>query len=73
MSITNEAKNNVSVINLAKAGFGWNYDDASLTYDGEFDPLTGLPVLYDSLGTAPTFTNEAKNNVSFTNEAKNNV
>ena len=74
MSITNESKNNVSVVNEIKAGSGWSYDQAGgLTYDGALDPISGMPVFYDGIGTLPVFTNESKNNVSVTNEAKNNI
>lgn len=74
MSFTNEAKNDVSVINEAKSGSGWLYDQGGgFTYDNEFDPVTGMPVYYDAIGSTPTFTNEAKNDVSFTNEDKNNI
>jgi hypothetical protein len=71
--ISNESKNNVSVVNEIRPGIGWNYDQSPLTYDGALDPISGMPVFYDGIGTTPTFTNESKNNVSVTNEAKNNI
>lgn len=73
MTILNESKNTVSVVNEPKAGYGWDYDEAFLTYDGEFDPITGMRVQYDGLGTVPVVVNESKNTVSVTNESKNNV
>ena len=74
MSITNESKNNVNVINEIKAGSGWLYDQGGgFTYDNEFDPISGMPVFYDGIGTIPVITNESKNTVSVTNESKNNV
>lgn len=73
MSITNESKNSVSVVNEFKSGTGWYYDQDGLTYDGEFDPISGMPVFYDGIGTVPVITNESKNSVSVTGEAKNNV
>lgn len=73
MSISNESKNNVTVVNEFKAGSGWTYDQIGITYDGVLDPISGMPVFYDGVGTAPTITNESKNSVSVTNESKNNV
>jgi len=70
----NESKNNVSVFNEAKSGSGWLYDQGGgLTYDGELDPISGMPVFYDGIGTAVSPTNESKNNISVTNEAKNDI
>lgn len=70
----NESKNNVSVYNEAKSGSGWTYDQGGgLTYDGELDPISGMPVFYDGIGTAVSPTNESKNNVSVTGESKNNI
>ena len=43
-----------------KAGSGWDYDDTNITYDGVVDPVSGLPVYYDSLGTQPTFSGRVK-------------
>lgn len=57
---TNTAKNTGVINRYVKAGYGWNYDDPNITYDGATDPLTGLAVLYDGEGTLPTFTNQAK-------------
>ena len=72
--MTNEAKNNVLVFNEAKSGSAWTYDQGGgLTYDGELDPISGMPVYYNGIGTNPIITNEAKNSVSVTNEAKNNI
>jgi hypothetical protein len=60
---TNLARIAASPKRYAKAGSGWDYDQPEITYDGEFDPITGLPVLYDSLGIMPVITNLAKNAV----------
>ena len=74
MSISNESKNIVSVVNEAKSGSGWTYDQGGgLTYDGALDPVSGMPVFYDGIGTTPVITNESKNNVTVSNEAKNNI
>lgn len=56
----NTSKSSVTLGVVTKAGQGWLYDQAGLTYDGVTDPTTGLPVYYDSLGTTPTFTNLPK-------------
>jgi hypothetical protein len=71
--ISNEAKNNISVVNEAKSGSGWLYDQIPLTYDGALDPISGMPVFYDGIGSAIVITNESKNSVSVSNEAKNNI
>lgn len=72
--ITNEVKNNVSVVNEAKSGSAWLYDQGGgFTYDNALDPISGMPVYYDGIGTTPVITNESKNNASVTNESKNNV
>lgn len=61
-SFSNTSKNAASPKRYAKAGSGWDYDQPEITYDGELDPITGLPVFYDGLGLTPTITNETKNN-----------
>jgi len=63
VSFTNESKGSVSVVGESKSGLGWTYDQVPLTYDGALDPITGMPVFYDGLGTTPVITNESKNNV----------
>lgn len=68
MSYTNKAKsttvtavkvsqNSSTPSNMVKAGQPPPYD-SNITYDG-LDPY-GRPVYYDSLGTAPSFTNKSK-------------
>jgi hypothetical protein len=59
-TFANLDKNTGTIGRYVKAGQGWNYDDPSITYDGATDPITGLPVYYDGLGTAPSFTNQTK-------------
>lgn len=72
--MVNESKNNVSVYNEAKSGSGWLYDQGGgLTYDGELDPISGMPVFYDAIGTAVSPVNESKNSVSVVGEDKNNI
>ena len=60
-TFTNTSKNVSSWRRQIKTGGGWLYDETGLTYDGATDPTSGLSVLYDSEGTAPTFTNLTKN------------
>ena len=60
-SATNTAKNAASPKRYAKGGAGWDYNQPEITYDAVTDPITGLPVKYDSLGTTPTITNLSKN------------
>lgn len=57
---TNTQKSTVTLGRVVKAGQGWLYDQIGLTYDGATDPVTGLPVNYDSLGTAPSWSNIPK-------------
>lgn len=57
---TNAQKSSVTLGRVVKAGQGWQYDQPGITYDGATDPVTGLPVYYDSLGTQPTWNNLAK-------------
>ncbi len=58
---TNETKTAASPKRYAKGGSGWDYNQPEITYDGTNDPITGLPVNYDGLGTTPTVTNLTKN------------
>ena len=58
-SPTNTSKNAISPNNVKKGGSGYPYD-SYLTYDQELDPVTGLPVFYDTLGTEPTIINVPK-------------
>lgn len=60
--MTNDTRPSTIWNRYGKDGAGWLYDQAEITYDGATDPITGLAVLYDSLGTLPVFTNEAKTN-----------
>ena len=43
-----------------KAGSGWDYNDPNLTYDGTTDPVSGLNITYDGVGTLPVFTGRTK-------------
>lgn len=49
----------VTLTARVRAGQGWPYNDATLIYDGAIDP-EGREVLYDSIGTSPTFTGQNK-------------
>ena len=60
-TFTNTAKNAASPKRYAKGGSGWDYDQPEITYDGTTDPITGLPIFYDSLGTTPVIANLTKN------------
>lgn len=68
--MTNESKPAVTAKNEIKPGQGYLYDDADLNYHQEFDPLTGAPIFYDSIGVTPTPSNESKLSASASNEAK---
>lgn len=49
--------------NLEKPGFangGWDYNENNLEYNQDLDVDTGLSVVYNALGTANTWTNQAK-------------
>jgi hypothetical protein len=39
---------------------GWEYNEASLTYDGLLDPISNLPVYYNSMGSSVSYTNLTK-------------
>ena len=67
VTMTGENKSSaVSMKPIYKAGTGWAYDDSELTYDGEFDDH-GRQVFYDSIGTLPVLTGQAKSsNVTLT-------
>lgn len=68
-TMTPTAKNTVTLNPMYKAGTGWDYDDANLTYDGEFD-AEGRRVLYDGIGTATTLTPLSKNTAVMTGLAQ---
>ena len=60
-TFTTETKPSGTISDLQeKTGSGWNYDEDNLTYDAVTDPDTGLPVLYDSLGTNTSWNLESK-------------
>ncbi len=58
VSNTNTSKNSATIRGITKAGQPQNYDSGTLTYDGG-DPW-GRDVNYDAVGTAASFTNQAK-------------
>lgn len=58
-SPTNEAANAASFSGQKKPGQGYQYD-SYLTYDEGTDPLSNNAVLYDGIGSEPSWTNEAK-------------
>ena len=60
-TVTNTTKNAASPKRYGKGGSGWDYDQPEITYDAVTDPIAGLPVFYDSLGTTPVITNLTKN------------
>lgn len=59
VSATNNSKSSTTIVNHVKAGEGYAYD-SERTYDQEFDPETGAPMLYDSVGTTPVIVNQSK-------------
>lgn len=59
VSATNVPKTASTFFNQLKAGSAQVYD-SYLTYDELNDPLTGMPVTYDGVGTLPTWTNLPK-------------
>jgi hypothetical protein len=48
-------KTSATLSGLKKAGVGWDYDQADITYDMTVD-AQGREVLYDGLGQATTLT-----------------
>lgn len=59
-TMANATKHAATFTRYVKAGFGWNYDEPTLTYDGATDPISGSAVLYDSIGTLPVWANATK-------------
>ena len=59
-SMGSTSKNSATMNGMIRAGQGWKYDEAGITYDGEFD-ADGRRVLYDGIGTAPTMIPLTKN------------
>lgn len=41
---------------VPKIGAGWDYDEATYTYDEDLDPSTGAIITYNSAGTATVWT-----------------
>ena len=61
---------NIVLTPMTKAGSGWAYDRADITYDGEFDPQ-GRRVTYDGVGTLPVFSGQSKSaTITLTAQAK---
>ena len=58
-TFANVSKNTGTIYRYMKGGEGVPYDSLA-TYDDEFDPISGNPLMYDTAGTAPVFTNLAK-------------
>lgn len=57
-TMTNESANASSPNRYYKAGQKYNYD-SHIPYDG-VDPISGTTVYYDSVGTAPSYSNQSK-------------
>jgi hypothetical protein len=57
-TFSNTSRSSTSSYAVTKAGQAAFYD-TNITYDG-VDPVSGLPVYYDSVGTAPSYTNQSK-------------
>lgn len=57
---SNQPKSTTSygAINQVKAGLGWLYDQAGITYDGMTDPVSGNTVYYDGLGVVTVWVTE---------------
>ena len=49
---------------MKKAGQGYTYDEADMTYDGATDPKGGQEVRYDASGVAPIITNLSKSSLA---------
>ena len=63
-TMTGTNKSSATTMNpMIKAGQDWDYNEANLTYDGEFD-AHGRQVLYDSIGTETTMTGQAKSSAT---------
>ena len=60
-SYTDQTRSSTTFDLREKAGAGWDYDDPNLTYDAVTDPDSGLPVYYDGMGSATSWTNQNKN------------
>lgn len=58
-TFTDASKNSGTIHRYMKGGQGVPYDSPA-TYDDEFDPISGNPLMYDTAGTTPVFTNLAK-------------
>ena len=59
---TTSSKTAITLSGIRKAGQGWDYDDPSITYDGDTDP-EGRKVYYDAVGSTITLTPLTKNNI----------
>lgn len=58
-TFTNVSKNTGTIHRYMKGGESVPYDSPAI-YDAEFDPISGNPMLYDTAGTTPVFTNLPK-------------
>lgn len=60
-TFTTENRPSVTSFDLQeKTGTGYQYDEPNMTYDEAIDPDTGLPVNYDAVGIATSWSLEAK-------------
>lgn len=66
-TMTGTSKSSATTMNpQIKVGSGWDYDDSNVTYDGATATIDGVtaPVSYDSFGTAPVMTGQAKSSAT---------
>jgi len=60
VSPTDTSKNSAVATNLFRAGKGWKFNQAGVTFNGPLDSVTGLRIYFNSLGTGITVTNQTK-------------
>lgn len=58
-TFNNPTKNSGTIYPYVKGGEGLPYNSPA-TYDDDLDPISGNPLLYNSAGTTPSYTNLAK-------------
>lgn len=59
-SFSNDSRSSASNKNQVKPGKAGAYDNDAMGYDDVVDPISGNAVTYDTIGTEPTYSNQAK-------------
>ena len=70
MSLTPQTRTATTMTPMTRAGQGWKYDQADITYDATTDSA-GRQVLYDTVGFSETVTPLSKNSVTLAGLTKN--